>query len=63
MKTFVKKCACYPELISASDFSSFSFLCVDEKIHIVFLVAEARRQAVLLFALRAVMRFMTDGAD
>jgi hypothetical protein len=62
MKTFVKKCACYPEHVTAADFASFSLLQDDEKVHIVFLVAEARRQAVLLFALRAVMRFMTDSA-
>jgi hypothetical protein len=59
-KTFAKKVACAPETISAADFESFATLFTpDEKVHIVLLAAEARRQAALLYGLAAVMRHMT----
>jgi PA26 p53-induced protein (sestrin) len=62
-KTFLKKVACFPELLTSVDFSCFSStFTVDERVHIVMLVCEARRQAGLLYALRAVMRHMTGGS-
>lgn len=61
IKTFVKKVACYPELVTLLDFCTFTqTFDVAEKVHIVLLVCEARRQAALLFALRAVMRYMVE---
>jgi len=60
-KTFVKKVVCAPETVSRADFESFSGLfSVDEKVHIVLLAAEARRQAALLWGLAAVLRAL-DG--
>lgn len=59
-KTFLKKVACFPEIITAADFHGFTTtFTADERVHIVMLVCEARRQAELLYALRAVMRHMT----
>lgn len=59
-KTFLKKVACFPEIITAADFHGFTTtFTADERVHIVMLVCEARRQAGLLYALRAVMRHMT----
>lgn len=61
IKTFVKQVACYPNLITALDFATFTqTFSVSEKTHIVLLIVEARRQAALLWALRAVTRFLTE---
>jgi hypothetical protein len=58
-KGFCKKVACYPEIISESDFREFtSKFKPDEKVHVIMLAAEARRQACLLYGLRAVMQHM-----
>jgi len=58
-KTFVKKVVCAPDSISREDFEGFSKLfSVDEKVHIVLLAAESRRQAALLWGLSAVLRAM-----
>jgi hypothetical protein len=63
-KAFSKKVACVPEAITPYDFDSFTTLFTpDEKVHITMLAAEARRQAALLYGLRAVMRHMSGGAD
>jgi hypothetical protein len=59
-KTFAKKVACAPETVSAADFESFARLFTpDEKVHIVLLAAEARKQAALLYGLNAVMKNMS----
>lgn len=59
-KGFVKKAACYPEIITKVDFDSFTTTFTpDEKVHIVLLAAEARRQAALLYGLRAIMKHMS----
>lgn len=56
-KTFVKKVVCAPETVTANDFANFSFLFSDdEKVHIILLASEARRQAALLWGLNAVTR-------
>lgn len=62
-KGFAKKVACYPEALSALDFDAFTSLFTpDERVHIVMLVSEARRQAALLYALHAVMKSLGPGA-
>ena len=54
--SFMKKVVCAPETISAADFAGFCALFrSDEKVHIVLLAAESRRQAALLWGLHAVM--------
>lgn len=56
-KGFAKKTACYPEIITQLDFDTFTTTFTpDEKVHIVMLAAEARRQAALLYGLRAIMK-------
>jgi len=56
-KGFAKKTACYPEIITQLDFDTFTTtFTADEKVHIVMLAAEARRQAALLYGLRAIMK-------
>ena len=56
-KAFAKKVACYPEAITAWDFNAFtSTFTADEKVHIVMLAVEARRQAALLYGLKALLQ-------
>ncbi len=58
-KGFAKKVACYPEALAQVDFDAFTSLFTpDEKVHIIMLAAEARRQAALLYALHAVMKHL-----
>lgn len=55
-KHFCKKVACFPEAITADDFSSFSTeLMPEEKCHLVLLACEARKQVSLMYGLRALM--------
>lgn len=59
-KAFAKKVACYPETITGYDLDSFTTMFTpDEKVHIVMLATEARRQAALLYGLHAVNKHMT----
>ncbi len=62
LKAFVKRITCFPDSIGAAEFEealgTYSFR-PSEKLHIVLLAAEGRRQACLLHALHAVMEHMT----
>lgn len=59
VKTFVKKASCYPESLTAYDLASFTAtFTADEKVHIVMLAAEARRQAAMLYGLAAISRHL-----
>jgi sestrin len=61
LKTYIKKVTCMPEQVTAGDFDLRGYkFGPDEKCHIVLLAIEARRQAILLYALHAVMRHMTQ---
>ena len=61
-KTFVKKVVCAPETVTADDFANFSFLFSDdEKVHIILLASEARRQSALLWGLNAVTSVFRGG--
>ena len=62
-KAFAKKVAVLPEEISGTDFAGFSSLTYSERVHIVILAVEARRQAALLYGLAAVMRHLSAGND
>ncbi|RHY25119.1 hypothetical protein DYB25_004811 [Aphanomyces astaci] len=56
-KHFVKKVACTPWRVTVKDFEHFSHtLTASEKCHVTLLAAEARKQAGLMYGLRAVMQ-------
>jgi len=58
-KTFIKKLVCYPHLVTYDDVRHCGIRLGDqERVHVAILVLEAKKQAALLWALRAVMRFM-----
>ncbi|CAB0033965.1 unnamed protein product [Trichogramma brassicae] len=60
LKTFIKSAVCYPERVTKRDYDrvmrEFKH---SEKVHVCLMILEARMQAELLYALRAVMRYMT----
>ncbi|XP_063237122.1 sestrin homolog isoform X2 [Bacillus rossius redtenbacheri] len=60
LKAFIKMACCYPERVTKKDYDrvlrEFKH---SEKVHVNLMVLEARMQAELLYALRAVMRYMT----
>ena len=54
IKAFVKKAVCFPDLLTRSDFVHFSpLLKADEKCHIALLILEARKQAEMIYGIRA----------
>ncbi|ETI46784.1 hypothetical protein F441_08846 [Phytophthora nicotianae CJ01A1] len=58
-KIFLKKVACTPWKVREEDFAHFDrTLSPSEKCHVILLVAEARKQAGLMYGLRAVMTHM-----
>ncbi|KAK1934495.1 Sestrin-1 [Phytophthora citrophthora] len=58
-KIFLKKVACTPWKVRQEDFAHFDrTLSPSEKCHVILLVAEARKQAGLMYGLRAVMNHM-----
>lgn len=59
-KKYIKVVACYPERVSLDDYLGFMpDLTHSEKVHINLLLLESRLQAELLYALRAIMKYMT----
>lgn len=59
-KKYIKVVACYPEKVSVDDYLRFMpDLDHSEKVHINLLLLESRLQAELLYALRAIMKYMT----
>ena len=59
LKVFIKKLACWPHTVTIENVRHMGVqLAEREKIHIAILVLEAKKQAALLFALRAVKRYM-----
>ncbi|RLN37428.1 hypothetical protein BBJ28_00014079 [Nothophytophthora sp. Chile5] len=58
-KIFLKKVACTPWKVRQEDFAHFDrTLGASEKCHVILIVAEARKQAGLMYGLRAVMNHM-----
>lgn len=58
-KIFIKKVACTPWKVRKEDFEHFDrTLGASEKCHVTLIVAEARKQAGLMYGLRAVMKHM-----
>ncbi|KAI9921485.1 hypothetical protein PsorP6_001165 [Peronosclerospora sorghi] len=58
-KIFLKKVACTPWKVCKEDFAHFDrIMSPSEKCHVILIVAEARKQAGLMYGLRAVMNHM-----
>ena len=54
VKRFVKKVTCYPDDVQEKDFNGFSALLQNsERVHVVMLAAEAKRQALLVYGMRS----------
>ncbi|NXN14009.1 SESN2 protein, partial [Indicator maculatus] len=60
LKVYIKTVACYPEKTTRRTYTQFwRHFKHSEKVHVNLLLLEARMQAALLYALRAVTRYMT----
>uniref|UniRef100_A0A8B9QEV5 Sestrin 2 n=1 Tax=Apteryx owenii TaxID=8824 RepID=A0A8B9QEV5_APTOW len=60
LKIYIKTVACYPEKTTKRMYTQFwRHFKHSEKVHVNLLLLEARMQAALLYALRAVTRYMT----
>ncbi|XP_046459036.1 sestrin-3-like [Daphnia pulex] len=60
LKAYIKTAVCFPERVTRADYNNIlKELHHSEKIHVNLMLLEARIQAELLYALRAVMRYMT----
>lgn len=60
LKTYIKTVCCYPSRVRKEDCDRvMPEFWRSEKIHVNLMITEARMQASLLYALRAVMKFMT----
>ncbi|XP_073985868.1 sestrin isoform X3 [Rhodnius prolixus] len=60
LKAFIKSACCYPERVNKVDYDKvLREFRHSEKVHVNIMILEARMQAELLYALRAVMRYMT----
>ncbi|CAH1798599.1 unnamed protein product [Owenia fusiformis] len=60
LKAYIKTVTCYPERVTKKDYQNFMKEFKDsEKVHVNLMLLEARMQAELLYALRAIMRYMT----
>ncbi|XP_072356784.1 sestrin-1-like isoform X2 [Scyliorhinus torazame] len=60
LKIYIKTVACYPEKTTKRMYISFwRHFRHSEKVHLNLLLLEARMQAALLYALRAITRYMT----
>ncbi|XP_005058588.2 PREDICTED: sestrin-2 isoform X2 [Ficedula albicollis] len=60
LKIYIKTVACYPEKTTKQIYTQFwRHFKHSEKVHVNLLLLEARLQAALLYALRAVTRYMT----
>jgi len=61
VKMFIKKCACFPQDITRKDYEIFGYdFTDDEKCHVTLLVVEARRQASLVFGLKALGKYLSS---
>lgn len=60
LKTYIKMVCCYPSRVRKEDCDRvMPEFWRSEKIHVNLMIMEARMQASLLYALRAVMKYMT----
>lgn len=56
-KQFIKKMVCCPSTITDADVLKLGFILPHEKIHLAFIIMEARREAELICCLRLVTKF------
>eukprot|EP01080_Neovahlkampfia_damariscottae_P006804 gene6804-10970_t len=64
LKTYIKKIACYPQKIEMKEFSDMGFgLSAKEKVHINFLISEARKQSTILYGLRVVDKYLKQSTE
>ncbi|KAI7694892.1 hypothetical protein SSS_01105 [Sarcoptes scabiei] len=62
LKSYIKYLGCFPENSMKRDFRSvMKGFRSSEKVHVIIMIAEARLQAELLYALRTLMNFMKQG--
>lgn len=60
LKTYIKNVCCFPYRVKKEDCDRvMPEFWRSEKIHVNLMISEARMQAALLYALRAVMQYMT----
>ncbi|KAL5011045.1 hypothetical protein ScPMuIL_013350 [Solemya velum] len=60
LKAYIKTVTCYPERLTKKDYDNvMKGFKHSEKVHVNLMLLEARMQAELLYALRAVMQYMT----
>lgn len=60
LKSFIKTVCCYPERTTQKDCDGvMKEFRHSEKVHVNLMIIEAKLQAALLYALRAIMRYMT----
>ncbi|KAK6169973.1 hypothetical protein SNE40_018479 [Patella caerulea] len=60
LKAYIKTVTCYPERLTKKDYDGvMKEFKHSEKVHVNLMLLEARMQAELLYALRAVMKYMT----
>ncbi|KAK3096518.1 hypothetical protein FSP39_000957 [Pinctada imbricata] len=60
LKAYIKTVTCYPERLTKKDYDSvMKGFKHSEKVHVNLMLLEARLQGELLYALRAVMQYMT----
>jgi len=57
LKQYIKKMVCYPSTITDADIMKIGFLMPYEKVHVAFIVMEARREAELIWSLRLVTKY------
>ncbi|ETO36042.1 sestrin-like protein, partial [Reticulomyxa filosa] len=61
LKRFLKKIVCYPQSVTLHDIDRLGIPLEDhERIHIAILAIEAKKQASLIYGLRAVMRYVVS---
>jgi sestrin len=57
LKQYIKKIVCHPYSITDADIIKVGFLLPTEKVHVAFIVMEARREAELISVLRLVTKY------
>ena len=61
LKTYIKKLVCFPKDIKKADFQNMGIdLHHHEKVHLSLLATTARKQAALLYGLRAIMQYQAE---
>ncbi len=59
LKAFIKNIVCTPERITCNQFDTCIDLMVSEKVHVVLLAMEARKQSELMYAMSAVLHHLS----